>query len=132
MDTWEQQVASAVQACREEIEGDLLLARKEQDRAVMNLETAQSRVAFLNHALTLVDDGGAAPTEKITLHEAMRRVLQRAPNRMMRAADLAETINRERLYRMQDGRSVEKQQVHARVGHYPGLFAREGTFIKLV
>jgi hypothetical protein len=32
---------------------------------------------------------------------------------------------------MRDGRPVEAQQIHARVGHYPNLFAKEGTFIKL-
>jgi len=32
---------------------------------------------------------------------------------------------------MRDGRKVEAQQIHARVGHYPELFEREGTFIKL-
>jgi hypothetical protein len=32
---------------------------------------------------------------------------------------------------MRDGRPVEAQQIHARVGQYPHLFIREGTFIKL-
>lgn len=32
---------------------------------------------------------------------------------------------------MRDGRPVEPQQVHARVGHYPDLFEKVGTFIKL-
>jgi hypothetical protein len=68
----------------------------------------------------------------ITLHEAMREVLQTAPLRMMRAQDLAAEIDRRRLYRMRDGRAVEPQQIHARTGNYPNLFEREGTFIKLI
>jgi len=67
----------------------------------------------------------------LTLHVAMRRVLEDAPKHMMRAADIATAIQRHGLYRMRDGRPVEAQQIHARVGHYPEDFGREGTFIKL-
>jgi hypothetical protein len=135
MALWQEQIAAVVTARRDEIESDLVLARIERDRATNNLQEAESRVAFFEHMVSLAGGEGAAaeaPAEKLTLHEAMRRVLATAPQRMMRAADLAESINRQRLYRMQDGRPVEKQQVHARVGHYPELFDREGTFIKLV
>ena len=65
------------------------------------------------------------------LHEAMAEVLRTAPERMMRAGDLAAAIERRGLYRMRDGRPVEAQQIHARVGHYGTLFTKEGTFIKL-
>jgi hypothetical protein len=70
--------------------------------------------------------------EKGSLHEAMVQVLRAAPYRMLRAGDLAAEINAQRLYRMRDGRPVEAQQLHARVGQYPHLFTKEGTFIKLV
>ena len=55
------------------------------------------------------------------------------PNEVAEAArDFgAAVINSQRLYRMRDGRPVEAQQIHARVGQYPHLFIREGTFIKL-
>jgi hypothetical protein len=58
-------------------------------------------------------------------------VLKDAPNRMMRPADLGAAIHARGLYRMRDGRPVETQQIHARVGNYGHLFEREGTFIKL-
>jgi hypothetical protein len=61
----------------------------------------------------------------------MAEVLRSAPAGMLRAGDLAAGIERRRLYRMRDGRPVEAQQIHARVGHYPHLFAKEGTFIRL-
>lgn len=50
----------------------------------------------------------------------------------MRAVDLAAEIDRRKLYRMRDGRPVEAQQIHARVGNYPHLFTRNGTFIRLI
>lgn len=62
----------------------------------------------------------------------MAEVLKAAPNRSMRAGDLAMTLQRQGLYRMRDGRAVEPQQIHARVGHYPQIFGREGTLIKLL
>ncbi|WP_248580836.1 hypothetical protein [Nocardioides sp. InS609-2] len=73
----------------------------------------------------------ASSEERTTLHEAMRKVLQTAPGRRMLAAELAAHIDRRGLYKMRDGRRVEAQQIHARVGHYPELFEREGTFINL-
>jgi hypothetical protein len=78
----------------------------------------------------VANDTVAAPA--LTLHEAMAAVLQTAPQRMMRARDLATEINERRLYWMRDGRPVEVRQIHARVGHHPHLFVREGTLIKLV
>jgi hypothetical protein len=66
------------------------------------------------------------------LHDAMIEVLQSTPERMLRAGDLAAEINRRRLYQMRDGRPVEAQQMHAHLGQYPHLFAKEGTYIGLV
>jgi hypothetical protein len=68
---------------------------------------------------------------RTTLHDAMLIVLQAAPEHRMRAADLVVEITRRDLYRMQDGRAVQPQQIHARVGHHWTLFIREGNFIKL-
>jgi hypothetical protein len=49
----------------------------------------------------------------------------------MRAGDLAAQVNGRGLYRMRDGRPVEAQQIHARVGQYPHVFNKQGTFITL-
>jgi pyruvate-formate lyase len=135
MTEWQEQIGSVITKHREEVEEDLVLAHNERDQASAKAREAENRVAFLEHALALADSSGAPvaePAEKLTLHEAMRRVLTTAPERMMRASELTASINRQHLYRMQDGRPVEKQQVHARVGHYPQMFRREGTFIKLL
>lgn len=132
MDYWED-VRKVAQAHREEIEGDLDRARIELRRVQGDVQAAQRRVEAYQQLLELADSGESpsAPTEELTLHEAMAQVLRAAPEGMLRAGELAAEINRQRLYRMRDGRPVEPQQVHARVGHYGRLFTREGTFIKL-
>lgn len=127
-------IAKIVAGYQDEIEADLVRARQGRDRAIGDLADAERQVAtfesllaFMRHA----DVEHEAP-EKLTLHVAMRKVLEDTPARMMRAADLAAEIERRRLYRMRDGRPVEAQQIHARVGHYPGDFRKEGTYITLV
>lgn len=89
----------------------------------------ETLLAFDPNQLESPDD---MPVGRLTLHAAMRLVLRDAPNQMMRPADLAAEVHRRGLYRMRDGRPVEPQQIHARVGNYPDLFARDGTFVKLI
>lgn len=127
-------VARIVSVHREEIEADLAKARLLRERVVSDLTDAERRVARLESLLGFVrnTEDGPAPTGRTTLHAAMRKVLESSVAGMMRAGDLAAEIERRGLYRMRDGRPVEAQQIHARVGHYPDDFTREGTFIKLV
>ncbi len=61
----------------------------------------------------------------------MAEVLRMAPQYKMRPVDLATEINRRGLYTMRDGRPIETQQIHARVGNYPDMFERDGAFIRL-
>ena len=67
----------------------------------------------------------------MTLHEAMQQVLQTVPGRQLSARDLCERINRQGLYRMQDGRPVEVRQVQARARNYSQLFTALGGVIEL-
>ena len=83
-------------------------------------------------ALASVPDTAASDAGGLPLHATMVTVLRDAPQHMLRAGDLAAEVNRRHLYRMRDGRPVEAQQIHARVGHDGHRFVREGTFIKLV
>ncbi len=132
---YQDDVRAVVNTWRHEIEADLALARQQQDRAANDLRQAQRQVATLEGLLAYADGEprvGNEPTGRLTLHEAMRAVLQDAPSRMMRAADIASEVRRRDIYRMQDGRPVEPQQIHARVGHRPDMFTREGIFIKLL
>ena len=126
-------IASAVAANQPEVESALASARTAHARATGEVRELEKTITMLEGVLELAREGGAddpAPAN-MTLHEAMREVLQTAPMRMMRAHDLAAEIDRRRLYRMRDGRAVEPQQIHARTGSYTDLFEREGTFIKL-
>lgn len=125
-------VRDVVSAHIEELEGDLDQARHALRRSRSNSAELEHQVAWLEALLALATnrEESAEPTG-LTLHEAMEFVLRQAPAGMLRAGDLAAEINRRHLYRMRDGRPVEAQQIHARVGQYPHLFTREGTFIKL-
>lgn len=83
-------------------------------------------------------DGGATglhltsvPEPQYTLHEAMAVVLRDAPNRTMRAPDIAAAVNDQRLYRMRDGRTVETGQIHARTNNYGDMFEKVGSAIRL-
>jgi hypothetical protein len=126
---YEQEVRAVAQAHFDEIVGDLDRAR--HDLAKRRGETAEleRRIAQLESLVALVQpDAGDSSDDGMTLHEAMREVLKSAPGGL-RAGDLAAEINRRRLYRMRDGRPVEAQQIHARVGSYGHLFRKVGTFI---
>lgn len=126
-------IADAVVANQPEVESALASVRTSHARATGEVRELERTINMLEGVLELARAGGAddpAPAS-MTLHEAMREVLQAAPMRMMRAHDLAAMIDHLRLYRMRDGRVVEPQQIHARTGNYPDLFEREGTFIKL-
>lgn len=119
---------------REEIEGDLARAIHAREHARVSFDEAEARVRTFTYILTLVDELRGRPPEPeglMTLHDAMAEVLTADPLGMMRAVHLAAAINERGLYRMGDGRPVEGQQVTARVGRYPHLFEKEGTFIKL-
>ena len=119
---------------RTEIEADLAEARLIRDQAEAALTTADKKVTTLE-AILAMRSPASTPSEqgeRTTLHEAMRKVLQSAPGRRMLAADLAAAIDRRGLYKMRDGRPVEAQQIHARVGHYGHLFERDGQGIRLV
>lgn len=117
---------------REDLLANLDRARHDAARASKDSNEAQQRIATYRHLLALADDGSSAESAKgMTLHAAMELVLSRDHYGMLRAKDLAAEINAGGLYRMKDGRAVEPQQIHARVGRYEHLFEREGTFIKL-
>lgn len=131
-------VADLVKQHREAVRAELGALRERREQVAAELTALDRRVAMLEGLLDFepVPPSGQSLvlTETdvpLTLHAAMVEVLKTAPERMMRAGDLAVTIERRGLYKMRDGRPVEAQQIHARVGHYPTLFTKDGTFIKL-
>jgi hypothetical protein len=131
---FEAEVRSVVAAHLDEVVADLDHARRDlahHRREVLELERRVARLEGLL-ALAEVDSSGVVGdvSDGLTLHEAMVVVLRDAAHGL-RAGDVAAEINRRRLYRMRDGRPVEAQQIHARVGNYGHLFKKAGTFIEL-
>lgn len=133
MDSYTSLIQGVASANIDGLRGDLDQARRALSRARGELQVHERRVAALEYLVELAEADKTTYGEPagMTLHEAMAHVLRTVPYRMLRAADLAAEINGQHLYRMRDGRPVETQQVHARVGQYPHLFTRDGTFIKL-
>lgn len=127
---YREQVGKVVDANIDQLRGDLDQARHALGRARLEVERWERQVAVLEGLIELGHSPAAAETG-LTLHEAMAVVLRDAPGGMMRAGDLAAQIDWRGLYRMRDGRPVEAQQIHARVGQYPHIFSKQGTFITL-
>ena len=122
-----------VAANQSEVESALTSARAAHARATGELRELEETITNLEGSVALTRarrDDDPAPTS-MTLHEAMRKVLQAVPTRMMHAQDLAAEIGRLHLYRRPNGRATEPQQIYERTRNYPYLFERAGTFIKL-
>jgi hypothetical protein len=114
-----------------------LRARIDRDRHLLaerQVETAELERRLAAEEWLLESSPEQAPTQetsRLTAHGAMAEVLRTAPQYKMRPVELAAEINRRGIYRMRDGRPLETQQIHARVGNYPDMFERDGAFIKL-
>lgn len=63
------------------------------------------------------------------LHEAMCEVLRKRPGCRAHRAEVADAINRLRLYSRRDGEPLPPSQVSARAGKYPRLFKTLGNGI---
>lgn len=125
-------VTQVVRARRHEIEQDLAAARRLRNEATTNLAEAERRVMSYEFLLSLAAEGAEEPPERMSLHDAMAHVLATVPAKRMPAGDLAREINRRGLYKMRDGRPVEPQQIHARVGNYGDRFDRNDRGIGLI
>lgn len=127
---------------RAEIQEALAQARREITAAEEALEAARRTAVHLECLLAVSPSAvlrsdavvGAPGTSKadrdgpMTLHAAMHRVLLDAPNKKLRAGEIIAEIDRRGLYRMRDGRLPESQQIHARAGHYPDMFGKDGSY----
>jgi hypothetical protein len=117
--------------------GQELRSRIDRDRHL--LEEQQSEIIQIQGRLAAQEwllklSGDQSPMQEarfLSAHAAMAEVLRSAPQYEMRPVDLAAEVNRRGLYTMRDGRPIETQQIHARVGNYPDMFERNGPFIRL-
>jgi hypothetical protein len=64
------------------------------------------------------------------LHEAIAQVLKEH-NRSMTARELADEINRRKLYIKKDKSLIKTSQIHARVKNYPHLLRKNKSLISL-
>jgi hypothetical protein len=137
--TYRDALAELTVTHRGQIESDLETARGQYEDAKAHLAAAERRLHMLEELLTpggtaetATDEGTAAEPTKdnraLTLHEAMQQVLKNSPKGKLRAGEIIAEIDRRGLYRMRDGRIPESQQIHARAGHYPHLFGKEGSY----
>lgn len=67
----------------------------------------------------------------MTLHEAMKRILEQQPNHTMDREELADHIWNQGLYFRQDGNKAESWQLCWRARKYPHLFTIDGHNISL-
>lgn len=88
---------------------------------------------FFEHKSRFNDiPAGKRKNTVLSLHDAMRVVLQDAENQEMHASDLANEIFRRGLYLQKDGDPVKYNQIRARCSNYPEFFeALPGNIIKL-
>lgn len=128
-------VRKVARANREEIEADLDRLRLERAAAQRAVDEIDRRISAFELLVTAAGEDVARGDEErgapLTLHEAMAEILRGVSGHELRAPDLAREINSRGLYRMRDGRPVEAQQIHARVGNYGHMFERRGTSIGL-
>jgi hypothetical protein len=64
------------------------------------------------------------------LHEALIKIL-REKKTPMTLKELADQINRKKLYRRKDGKDIETYQISARISNHPELFDRVDGEIRL-
>lgn len=72
------------------------------------------------------------PAQRLTLHEAMERVLDEHHNQWMTVQELADAINEQQLYEKRDRTPVDPSQVHARANKYPTRFEKDGPRVRSV
>ena len=67
----------------------------------------------------------------MTLHEAIL-VIIKEKNREMTTTEIADELNKRKLYSKKDGSEITPFQVHGRTKNYPQYFSRNGSKVGLV
>jgi hypothetical protein len=66
---------------------------------------------------------------RMYLHEAITHVLIEN-NRPMTSNEIAEEINKRKLYLRKDRKPIKPSQIAARINNHPELFVRENEYIR--
>lgn len=109
------------------------LAEAEEELSELNQRRAELEALIARARSVLADDqrpATPAPTQRLTLHEAMERVLDEHHNRWMTVHELADAINQQQLYEKRDRSPVEPSQIHARANKYPARFEKDGPRVR--
>jgi chromosome segregation ATPase len=111
------------------------LEEAEQELAELNDRRAELEGLIARARLVLTDDQEQTPrasAQRLTLHEAMERVLDEHRNRWMTVHELADAINKGKLYEKRDRSAVEPSQIHARANKYPSRFEKDGPRVRRI
>jgi hypothetical protein len=111
------------------------LAEAEGELAELNERRAELEALIARARSVLADDREQtprAPGQRLTLHEAMERVLDEHPTRWMSVHELADAINQRKLYEKRDRSPVEPSQIHARANKYPARFEKDGPRVRRI
>jgi hypothetical protein len=115
----------AIEAALAEAEQEL--AQLDQRRHELEALIARARAAIGDPQPT-PEAGGPV---RLTLHNAMRLVLEEHHNQWMTVRQLAEEINRRGLYEKRDRTPMDPSQIHARANKYPRMFEKNGADVRL-
>jgi hypothetical protein len=66
----------------------------------------------------------------MTLHEAIQQVLL-INGQPMTTTEIADALNKNRLYTKKDGSTIIPYQIHGRTKNYDHLFQRDGSTVSL-
>lgn len=112
------------------------LVEAEKELSELKERCAELEALIARARSVLADDQRPAipaPTsQRLTLHEAMERVLDEHHNRWMTVHELADVINQQWLYEKRDRSPVEPSQIHARANKYPARFEKDGSRVRRV
>jgi hypothetical protein len=128
-----EQLESALEENRAVIEAALVQTERELVALRARESELEGLVARAKAALGVEPepDPRLSESERLTLHEAIARVLNDNGNSWMTVRALAGEVNRRQLYRKRDGSPVEPNQIHARTKNYTALFEKDGPRVRL-
>jgi hypothetical protein len=122
---------NALEANRADIEAGIVEAKRELAALRERERELEVLISRAKAALGEEPERRGADGGRITLHDAIARVLQENGNRWMTVHELAVEVNRTGLYQKRDGSPLEANQIHARTKTYDSLFEKDRSRVRL-
>lgn len=96
------------------------------ERELESLEIRRQELqATIRGARMMLGSDDGSESQRLTLHDAIRKVIQESDKDWMTVREIANEINERELYSKRDGSAVETNQIHARVKSYEKIFKRD-------